>query len=201
MQLLRLATRSEGVTWTNGRRTSDPIATGRELSNVCVSFYLLSRCMRPEGPWQRRAFSNITISRPKPLWVNLGLPNLRHPSSARQKKGRTKTRKRKGGKNHPRSAKGPVQPPAASRPPPRPPPPPCTLGPHPREGLMPCASCVVGRVASTPWPTDGPPSPLFPPQRKKESKDEKQDETANKRTPGKHYPTSRPGDAPPPASP
>ena len=36
------------------------------------------------------AFSNITISRPKPLWVNLGLPDLLHPSSARQKKGRKK---------------------------------------------------------------------------------------------------------------
>ena len=26
------------------------------VNYVCVISYLLSRCMRPEGPWQRRAF-------------------------------------------------------------------------------------------------------------------------------------------------
>ena len=51
------------------------------------------------------------------------------------------------------------QPPEASRPPSRPPPSsPGSLGSPPREGLPPYAPCAVGRVASTPLPTGGPPS-------------------------------------------
>ena len=37
-------------------RAAPPVEQALERS-VCVFFYLLSRCMRPEGPWQRRVFS------------------------------------------------------------------------------------------------------------------------------------------------
>ena len=54
----------------------------------CV-FCFISRCMRPEGPWQRR-FSNaplyMTESCPQPLRVILGQPFPLHPLSAGKRK-------------------------------------------------------------------------------------------------------------------
>ena len=46
---------------------------------VCVVFYLLTRCMRPKGPWQRRFF-NLPYPVPNSLRVKPGHPALLLPS-------------------------------------------------------------------------------------------------------------------------
>ena len=107
----------------------------------------------------------LTISRPRSTCsIRAGLPDLLPPIPP--DKGNRKETERKERKNYPQPAESPTPPspsprprsPAASQSPSRPLPSPGFLGPRPPEGLTPCAPCVVGRVTSTPWPTDGPPS-------------------------------------------
>ena len=114
------------------------------------------------------AFLGILVPCPRPkLSIIVGLPDPLHPSFANQKKKKgCKGKGRK--KKHPRPTKKPTppppppprpRPPAASRPTSRPPSrSPGPLGSHPREGLPPCAPCIVGTVISTPWSPAGPPS-------------------------------------------
>ena len=71
-------------------------------------------------------------------------------------------------------------------------------GPHRTIPLLVVSDFRVSYVTQSmrgPAAKVGQPPPQIPPQRKK-NRSSKQ-----KKTPGKHYPTSRPGDGPPPASP
>ena len=64
--------------------------------NLCVFLYLLTRYMRPEGPWQQRFSHPLskTKSCPQPLWVILGNPCLLLPIIRRTKE-RISKRQRK----------------------------------------------------------------------------------------------------------
>ena len=80
---------------TKGRQASPPYShTMYHLA--CVFLYLLTRCMRPEGPWQQRFSHPLskTKSCPQPLWVILGNPCLLLPIIRRTKE-RISKRQRK----------------------------------------------------------------------------------------------------------
>ena len=82
----------EGVDLVSASEKSDPAPAEAskgclpEFSMMCVVLCYISRCMRPEGSWQRRAFTNNHIQSQIDLLDPSRAPRSPSPHAARQKK-------------------------------------------------------------------------------------------------------------------